>query len=84
MGKTTQGTNYPWGKWLRPGSKTTLRRDRDYFGRDGNMVSYIYRMAKRFREEKQKPIHVSLSQPKDGVIVVTCHKGDVDGRRKSA
>lgn len=85
MGRTNKGTNYPWSRWLTPGAVTTLRRGRDYESTDRTMTAYIYRVARRYRQKnKASKVHVSVSQPKEGVIKITAHDGKLDGRRKGA
>jgi hypothetical protein len=74
MGKTKKGTNYAWDRWLKVGAKHTLHRGKDYFGADRTMCAYIYRQARR------RKVKVMVSQPKEGVIKITIHRGELDGR----
>lgn len=77
MGKTLHGTNYDWSKWLVVGKTTTLKAGKHYTCSDRTMTSYVYRVARRMK------VKVVVSQPKEGVVKITAHTGDLDGRSRS-
>lgn len=76
-GKNSKGKNYPWDLWLKKGTSRKLKYNKHYFCTDRSMTTYLYSMA------KAKGVKVVVKAPKPGVLSITVHNGNLDGRSKS-
>ena len=76
MRKNGFGKRYPWETWLN-GSSHVVKRDIHYSCSDRTLANCLYRMA------RLRGVKVSVSQPKDGVLKIQAHNGELDFRSKS-
>lgn len=75
-GKNSKGRNYPWDLWLTAGTSRKLRHNKEYHCSDRSMTTYLYAMA------KTKGVRVMVKAPKPGVLAITVHDGELDGRKE--